>query len=133
MMPALAGDNVQRSTPMKPYMLSVCYPAEATRPPPDVLEKVMRDVNVIHKELKAAGAWVFGGGLYPPSTATVVRPKDGELLLTDGPFIESKEHIGGFSIIKAPDLDAALEWARKLARAITVPIEVRPMQEHCEN
>ncbi|MDB6105932.1 MAG: YCII-related protein [Gammaproteobacteria bacterium] len=118
---------------MKPYMLSVCYPAEATRPPPDVLEKVMRDVNVIHKELKAAGAWVFGGGLYPPSTATVVRPKDGELLLTDGPFIESKEHIGGFSIIKAPDLDAALEWARKLARAITVPIEVRPMQEHCEN
>jgi hypothetical protein len=93
----------------------------------------MRDVNAIHKEMKAADARVFGGGLYPPSTATVVRPKDGELLLTDGPFIESKEHIGGFSIIKAPDLDAALEWARKLARAITVPIEVRPMQEHCEN
>ena len=118
---------------MKPYLLSVCYPAGVTRPTPDVLEKVMRDVNAINKELKASGAWVFGGGLYPPSTATVVRPKDGELLLTDGPFIESKEHIGGFSIIKVPDLDAALEWARKLARAITVPIEVRPMQEHSEN
>ena len=118
------------STPMKPYMLSVCYPAGATPPAPDALEQIMRDVRAINKELQAAGSWVFGGGLYPPSTATVVRPKDGELLLTDGPFIESKEHIGGFSVIKVPDLDAALEWARKLARAIGVPIEVRPIEEH---
>ena len=115
---------------MKPYLLSFCYPADATRPSPDVLERVMRDVNAINKDLKAAGAWVFGGGLYPPSTATVVRSKDGEFLLTDGPFIEAKEHIGGFSVIRAPDLDAALDWARKLARAIMVPIEIRPVQEH---
>jgi hypothetical protein len=115
---------------MKPYILSVCYPAGSARPSDDELERVMRDVIAINKEIRAAGAWVFAGGLYPPSTATVVRPKDGEFLLTDGPFIESKEQIGGFSIIKAPDLDAALDWARKLARAIGVPIEVRPIQEH---
>jgi hypothetical protein len=68
----------------------------------------------------------------PPavSTATVVRVKDGEALLTDGPFAEGKEHIGGFTIVKAPDLDAALEWGRKLARATTLPIEVRPLREY---
>ena len=65
--------------------------------------------------MKAAGAWVFAGGLHPPSTATVVRLKDGDVLMTDGPFAEGKEHLGGFTIIKAPDLDAALEWGRKLA------------------
>ncbi|GAC1663967.1 MAG: YciI family protein [Candidatus Dormibacteraceae bacterium] len=115
---------------MKPYLLSVCYPADATRPPPEILEGISRDVNAINKEIKAAGAWVFAGGLFPPSTATVVRPKDGEFLLTDGPFIETKEQIGGFAVIRAPDLDAALDWARKFAHAITVPIEVRPIQEH---
>jgi hypothetical protein len=118
---------------MKPYLLSVCYPAGATRPSDDVLERIMRDVTAVHKELQAAGAWVFGAGLYPPSTATVVRPNDGGFLLTDGPFIESKEHIGGFSIIRVADLDAALQWAQKLARAIGVPIEVRPIQDHGEN
>ena len=115
---------------MKPYILSVCYPAGSARPSDEVLDRVMRDVNTVNKEIKAVGAWVFAGGLYPPSTATVVRPKDGEFLLTDGPFIESKEQIGGFSIIKVPDLEAALDWARKLSRAIGTPIEVRPIQEH---
>ncbi len=71
---------------------------------------------------------MFAGGLHPPSTATVVRATDGEVLTTDGPFAEGKEHIGGVTIIKAPDLDAALEWGRKLARATTLPIEVRPFQ-----
>ena len=79
--------------------------------------------------MKAAGAWVFAGGLHPPSSATVVRAQGGDVLMTDGPFVEGKEHIGGFSIVMAPDLDAALEWGRKLARAITLPIEVRPFQE----
>ena len=78
------------------------------------------------KELKVAGAWVFAGGLHPASTATVVRFHDGEVLMTDGPFAEGKEHIGGLVIINAPDLDAALEWGRKAARATTLPIEVRP-------
>jgi hypothetical protein len=80
----------------------------------------------LNRQLKASGSWVFAGGLHPPSTATVVRVKDGETLMTDGPFVESKEHLGGFTIINAPDLDAALEWGTKLAEATTLPVEVRP-------
>jgi hypothetical protein len=73
---------------------------------------------------------VFTGGLHPASTATVLRPDGDQVLLTDGPFTEGKEHLGGFTIIQAPDLDAALDWGRKLARAIgLLPIEVRPMQD----
>jgi len=110
---------------MKQYLLSVIQPV-GPLPPPEFLEKVMRDVEAYHQELKAAGAWVFAGGLDAPSTATIVRVQNGETILTDGPFIEGKEYIGGFSIINAPDLDAALEWGRKAARATTLPIEVRP-------
>jgi hypothetical protein len=114
---------------MKQYLLSI-YQPDGDPPPPQVLEKIMRDVNAVREEMKAAGAWVFAAGLHPPSTATVVRLKDGDMLTTDGPFTEAKEHIGGFSIVKGADLDSALEWGRKLARATTLPIEVRPMQEH---
>jgi hypothetical protein len=114
---------------MKQYLLSVCYPAGSTQPPPETLQRIMRDVGAIHEEMRSAGAWVFGGGLAPPSSATVLRNEKGEIVVTDGPFIESKEQIGGFSIIKAPDLDAALSWGRKLARAIGTPIEVRPFME----
>lgn len=114
---------------MKQYLLSIYQPDGPGAPPREFLEKVMRDVNAVDQEMKAAGAWVFAGGLHPPSTATVVRIRDGgEVLTTDGPFAEGKEHIGGFSIIRAPHLDAALEWGRKLARATTLPIEVRPFQ-----
>jgi hypothetical protein len=81
--------------------------------------------------MKAAGAWVFSGGLFPPSTATVIRVAQGDVLVTDGPYVEGKEHVGGFTIVRAPDLDAALEWGRKTARATTLPIEVRPFQ-HAE-
>jgi hypothetical protein len=113
---------------MKQYLLSVYQPDGP--PPPDVdLEKVMRDIDELHEELKAAGAWVFDGGLHPASTATVVRVKDDEVLITDGPYAEGKEHIGGFTIIRAPDLDAALEWGRKAARATTLPVEVRPFHD----
>jgi hypothetical protein len=114
---------------MNQYLLSIYQPDGGT-PPPDVLKGIMSDVNAVRNEMKAAGAWVFAAGLHPPSTATVVRVQDGQLLTTDGPFTEGKEHIGGFSIIKAADLDAALEWGSKLARATTLPIEVRPLQEH---
>jgi hypothetical protein len=92
----------------------------------------MRDIDAWHQELKAAGAWVFTAGLHPPSTATVLRVKDGDVLITDGPFTEGKEHIGGFTIIKAPDLDTALEWGRKAVRAIALPIEVRPLHDEAE-
>ena len=89
----------------------------------------MASLEVLNAELKQAGAWVFAGGLHPPSTATVVRASDGDVLITDGPFTESKEHLGGFTIVRAPDLDAALEWGRRLAEATTLPIEVRPFQD----
>ena len=117
---------------MKQYLLSV-YQPDGPPPPPAVLDKVMQDVRALRRELKTAGAWVFAGGLHPPSTATVVRVKDGDILTTDGPYAEGKEHIGGFSIIQAPDLDSALEWGRKLARATTLPIEVRPLQQDAEH
>ena len=112
---------------MKQYLLSIYQPDGGT-PPPEVLQKVMRDVGALIDETKTAGAWVFNGGLHPPSTATVLRFQEGDMLTTDGPFAEAKEHIGGFVIVKSADLDAALEWGRKLARVIALPIEVRPFQ-----
>lgn len=118
---------------MKQYLLSV-YQPDGDPPPPEVLDTVMRDVGAWRSELKAAGSWVFTAGLYPPGTATVVRLADGDLLTTDGPFAEGKEHVGGFTIIRAADLDAALGWARKLARAVTpLAIEVRPMHDDAGN
>jgi hypothetical protein len=112
---------------MKTYLLSI-YQPEGGTPPPDVLAEVMRQIDVMNRELKASNSWVFAGGLHPSSTATVLRAKDNDVLITDGPYIEGKEHIGGFTIIKAPDLDAALEWGSRLARITTLPIEVRPFQ-----
>jgi hypothetical protein len=113
---------------MTQYLLSV-YQPEGPVPPPEVIEPIMRAVGELNAELMAAGAWVFAGGLHPSSTATVLRPADGgDVLVTDGPFAEGKEHIGGLWVIEAPDLDAALEWGRKAARACAVPIEVRPFQ-----
>jgi|SRR5450631_2283776 hypothetical protein len=112
---------------MQHYLLSV-YQPDGDPPPPAVLTKVMREVDALNVELKAAGAWVFTAGLHPPSTATVVRLQGADVLITDGPFAEGKEHVGGFIVIQAPDLDAALEWGRKATRATTLPIEVRPLQ-----
>jgi hypothetical protein len=113
---------------MKQYLLSI-YQPDGDPPPAAVLDEVMLRLDALHEELKAAGAWVFVAGLHPPSTATVVRLQDGEVLTTDGPFAEGKEHIGGFMVVKAPDLDSALEWGVKLTRATTLPTEVRPLQD----
>ncbi|GAA2814298.1 YciI family protein [Saccharopolyspora taberi] len=113
---------------MKEYLLSI-YQPDGEPPAPEVLDPIMREVEAVNAELRAAGAWVFAGGLHPPSTATVVRSAGEDALMTDGPYVEGKEHIGGFTVIRAEDLDAALEWGRKLARATTLPIEVRPLQE----
>ena len=115
---------------MKHYLLSVCYPADGSQPPPAELKKIMSDVMALQKEMQSAGVWVFSGGLHAPDSATVLRHQNGDLVLTDGPFIESKEQIGGITIVRVPDLDAALLWARKMARATTTPIEVRPFMEH---
>jgi hypothetical protein len=113
---------------MPRYLLSV-YQPDGPAPPAEVMERISSDLDALNAELKAAGAWVFAGGLHPPDTATVVRVRDGEVLVTDGPFAEGKEHVGGFTIVRAPDLDAALAWGRRLAEATTLPIEVRPFQD----
>jgi hypothetical protein len=113
---------------MKQYLLSVVQPADGQRPEPEVLAGIMRNVEAFHEELRAAGAWVFAGALHAPSTATQLRLErtTGDVLVTDGPYAEGKEYLGGLTIVRAPDLDAALEWGRKAARATTLPIEVRP-------
>ena len=116
---------------MQQYLLSI-YQPDGEPPPPEILNPIMAEMAVLADELKAAGAWVFNGGLHPPSTATVVALQDGDLLITDGPYLEGKEHIGGFTVIQAADLDAALEWGRKLARVLTIPIEVRPMADEAD-
>jgi hypothetical protein len=117
---------------MQHYLLSTQQPDGP--PPPGVdADELPGDVAALEQEMKATGVWVFNGHLQPPSTATVVRLRDGEVLTTNGPFAEGKEHIGGLCIIKAPDLDAALEWAAKMALATTLPIEVRPFQGEPED
>ena len=113
---------------MKHYLLTVYQPADGQPPPPEELEQIFRNVEAFHQELKDAGAWVFSGGLHAPDTATVLRADGGDTLMTDGPYVEGKEYIGGLTIVAAPDLDAALEWGRKAAKATTLPIEVRPFQ-----
>jgi hypothetical protein len=112
---------------MKQYLLSV-YQPDGDPPPPEILGPIMETLETWNNDLKAAGAWVFTGGLAPPSTATVLRATDGSLAMTDGPFAEGKEHLGGFTVIVAPDLDAALAWGSRLAEITTLPIEVRPFQ-----
>jgi hypothetical protein len=117
---------------MKQYLLSVMQP-DGPAPPAEVLDRISRNLDALNQEIRAAGSWVFAGGLHPPSTATVLRFTDGQVSMTDGPYAEGKEHIGGFTIVKAPDLDSALEWGRKLAMATTLPVEVRPFQGEAEN
>jgi hypothetical protein len=113
---------------MTRYLLTIYQPDGG--PPPDaVMQEVARGLHALNEEIKAAGGWVFTGGLHAPSTATVVRLRDREVVITDGPYVEGKEHVGGFWIVKAPDLDVALGWARKAAEATTLPIEVRPFQD----
>ncbi|WP_042369692.1 YciI family protein [Streptacidiphilus neutrinimicus] len=116
----------------KQYLLSM-YQPQGPIPDADFLAKVMAELGAIRTELQSAGDWVFGQGLHDPSTATVLRPKDGEVLITDGPFTEGKEYLGGFTIIKAADLDAALAWGGRYAQATGLPIEVRPFQGEVED
>ena len=113
---------------MKQYLLSI-YQSDGAPPSKEVLEPIMREIYALNEQMQQAGAFVFTGGLHPPSTATVLRVKNNEVLTTDGPYVEGKEHLGGFYVIRAADLDAALKWGRKLAQASTLPIEVRPFQD----
>jgi hypothetical protein len=116
---------------MTQYLLSIFQP-EGDPPPADELAVIDRDLGLLREELRAAGAWVFAGGLQEPGTARVIHPRGKKMPLTDGPYVEAKEHIGGVTVIEAADDDEALEWARKLARATTLPIEVRPFRGNPE-
>lgn len=117
---------------MKQYLLSV-HMVEGEEPPaPEVMQQAYEAVNAFNQKLQAEGAWVFAGGLHPPTTATVVREQDGDILTTDGPFAETKEQLGGFWVVAAEDLDAALAWAAQATKACGGPVEVRPFQDEPE-
>ncbi|HZD69225.1 MAG TPA: YciI family protein [Actinomycetes bacterium] len=114
---------------MRQYLLAVHMVEGEPAPPQEEMQQAYKAVDAFNAELQSAGAWVFAGGLHPPSTATVVRAQGGQVVTTDGPFAETKEQLGGFWIIKVLDLDAALEWAAKGSAACGAPVEVRPFQE----
>jgi hypothetical protein len=117
---------------MTQYLLSV-HMVEGEAPPSDEdMQQAYKDVDAFNDELRASGAWVFAGGLHPANTATVVRVQDDEVLTTDGPFAETKEQLGGFWVVQARDLDAALALAAKATKACRAPVEVRPFQEEPE-
>jgi hypothetical protein len=107
------------------YLLSI-YQPDGPVPDAGTMARIAADLHELNEELRESGSWVFTGGLHAPSSATVVRA-DG--MITDGPYLEGKEHIGGIYLITAPDLDAALRWGRKAAAATTLPIEVRPFTD----
>jgi hypothetical protein len=117
---------------MPQYLLSVWhdddYDLEFDPDDPD-LQRIGGKVGALNEEMQAAGVWVFGGGLHPASAATVLRVTDDRVSMTDGPYAETKEQMGGFWVIQAPDLDAALDWGRKAAAACEGPVEVRPFQD----
>ena len=117
---------------MKQYLMSVYQPEHQEMSQAD-MDASGADVDALNAEIKKAGAWVFGGGLFPSSTATTLRVKNGEVLTTDGPFAEGKEHIGGFWVIKVADLDEALRWAKKATVACRGAVEVRPFQDDTES
>ncbi|MGW6198698.1 YciI family protein [Kribbella sp. NPDC055110] len=112
---------------MNQYLLSI-YQPDGPAPGPEVLDPIMRELQALNEEMQAAGVWVFAAGLHPPETATVLKTSGDDVLITDGPFTEGKEHLGGFTVIQVEDLDAALHWARRLAKILGLPVEVRPSQ-----
>lgn len=116
---------------MSQYLLSTYAAPDQTPgspPGPEEMQAFMQRVIALEAEMDADGTFVFGGALHGPEAATALRPTDGEIVMTDGPFAESKEHIAGFYIINADDLDEALAWADKVVQAINNPIEVRPFR-----
>ena len=117
---------------MTQYLISM-YQPDGPPPPSIDLQRIMREIHALREEMQKAGVWVFSGGLHDASTATVVQRKGDQMLVTDGPYVEGKEHLGGFTIVRAPDLDGALEWARLTARIVPLPIEVRPFRDDSQH
>jgi hypothetical protein len=112
---------------MKQYLLSI-YQPDGDPPATEVLEKIAGEVRAVEEEMRAAGARVFSGGLRAASAAKVLDPRR-EMAMTDGPYVEGREHIGGLVIVSVDSLDEALSWGRKVARATTLPVEVRPFHD----
>jgi hypothetical protein len=112
---------------MTHYMLAVHSGNDTGRETvsPEAMQESWKRIQAIEEDLKTSGAWLFSGRLHGADSATVVRALEGEILTTDGPYVESKEHLGGFYIIAAEDLDHALGWASRVSAAINMPIEVR--------
>ena len=118
---------------MKQYLLSVHMVEGEPMPSPEVMQQMFTDVDAFNTEVQQSGRWVFGGGLEPADVATVVRAERGEVVTSDGPFAEAKEHLGGFWVLKAEDLDDALALAAKASAACRGPVEVRPFQDDAED
>lgn len=122
-------DSDERTRTMAQYLISVWHDEEYVLDfTTEDMQRIGPQVGALNEELMATGTWVFGGGLMPASSATVVRSANGQVSMTDGPYAESKEQMGGFWVIEAADLDAALAWGRKAAAACEGPVEVRPFQ-----
>nr|MDT0656529.1 YciI family protein [Micromonospora sp. DSM 115978] len=117
---------------MKQYLLAVHTVEGEPIPSDDEIQTMYAQVGKVNDELRAAGAWVFGGGLLPAESTTVVRTENGTTTMTDGPFVETKEQLGGFWVLRCADLDEALAWADKCSRACLGPVEVRPFQDEPE-
>lgn len=127
---------------MPQYLLSI-YQPDGPPPPPEQLGRVMQNMATLIEDARTAGVWVLGGGLEPAGAATVVRHSRDRRLVTDGPYIEGKEHVGGFWVIQVPGRDSALEWAGRLARVLTLdgpgapgaglPVEVRPFEQSSQD
>lgn len=114
---------------MSQYLLSVWHDEDYVVDfSSEEMQQNVARVSAFNEKITKAGIWVFGGGLHPASSATVVRSTDGQVSMTDGPYAESKEQMGGFWVIEAPDFDAALELAKEAAAACAGPVEVRPFQ-----
>jgi hypothetical protein len=113
-------------TPMRTYLITL-YSPDGPTPPPEVLAPIMAELEALNDDIRAAGGWVFAGGLGDLSAATTIRAgASGEPVLTDGPFLEAKEHLGGLTIVRAPDYDVALGWAQRTAKATGLAVEIRP-------
>ena len=114
---------------MKQYLLAVHGVEGEPMPPADEMQRAFAQVDRLNNDLQKAGVWVFAGGLLPPASATVVRVQNGATTMTDGPFAETKEQLGGFWVLRCADLDEALGWAAKCSEACMRPVEVRPFED----
>lgn len=114
---------------MTQYLLSVHYIEGVGATPAEEMQEAYAAVDALNQTMMDKGVWVFGGGLEEPHTATVVRESEGDYLITDGPFPEAKEQLGGFWIVECGDLDEALDWAKQASVACRAPVEVRPFQQ----